>query len=151
MAEYSFVTKWFIRSDPRRVWDELNATERYHDWWPGFVEYHSLTPGITGVGARAERVVRGALPYRLRYTTTTTHYDPPREVAYDSEGDLMGRGRFRVDERDGGTQVTFYWDVRTTGAVLNLLAPVLRPLFAWNHNRVMAQGERALSKRLDGK
>lgn len=148
MAVYSFVTDWFIPADPGRVWDELNATDRYHEWWPSFVEYRTLTPELTGVGARAERVVRGALPYQLRYTTTTTRFDPPREVAYDSVGDLIGDGRFLVLPHNGGTQVTFHWNVRTSRRVMNALAPLLRPLFAWNHNWVMAQGERGLKQRL---
>lgn len=150
MADYHFVTRWFIPADPGRVWDELNATERYREWWPSVVEYRSLTPGVTGVGARAERVVRGALPYGLRYTTTTTLFDPPHEVAYDAVGDLVGHGRFRVEGRDGGTEVVFHWDVRTTGRAMNLLAPLLGRLFAWNHNHVMARGERGLTRRLNG-
>lgn len=150
MAEYRFVTRWFIPAKPGRVWDALNATDRYHEWWPNFVGYRSLTPGVTGVGARAERVVRGALPYRLRYTTTTTLMYAPREVAYDADGDLVGRGRFILAPRNGGTEVTFHWDVRTTGRAMNLLAPLLRPLFAWNHNRVMARGERGLRCLLAG-
>jgi hypothetical protein len=148
MAAYRFVTTWFVPAGPERVWDELNAPERYPEWWPSFVVYRALTPGTTGVGARAERVVRGALPYRLRYTTTTTRFDPPREVAYDSDGDLIGDGSFRICPRDGGAEVTFHWNVRTHRRLMNLLAPLLQPLFAWNHNWVMAQGERGLRRRL---
>jgi uncharacterized protein YndB with AHSA1/START domain len=150
MAAYSFVTTWFIPADSGRVWEALNTPERYPEWWPSFVAYRPLTPGVTGVGARAERVVRGALPYRLRYTTTTTRFDPPREVAYDADGDLIGSGRFLLAPRDGGTEVTFLWDVRTARRVMNWSAPLLRPLFAWNHNRVMAQGERGLRRLLAG-
>ena len=150
MADYRFVTTWLIPAERGRVWDVLNAPESYHEWWPSFVEYRPLTPGITGVGTRAERIVRGVLPYQLRYTTTTTRFDPPREVAYDAGGDLVGHGRFRLAERDGGTEVTFYWDVHTTGWAMNLLAPLLRSLFAWNHNRVMARGERGLTRLLKG-
>jgi hypothetical protein len=69
-------------------------------------------------------------------------------VAYDAAGDLAGDGRFVVTPREGGTEVTFYWNVRTNRRVMNLLAPLLRPLFAWNHNWVMAQGERGLKQRL---
>ena len=51
-----------------------------------------------------------------------------------------------VYEPDGdGTLVTIYWNVRTSGLWLNLLAPLLKWLFTWNHNCVMAQGERGLA------
>ena len=100
---------------------------------------------MTGVGAKAERSVRGRLPYTLRYQTTTTGVDPPRKLAYEASGDLVGQGRFVLSEQGEWTEVVFYWDVQTSGFWMNLLAPVLRWLFAWNHNQVMAQGERGLT------
>jgi hypothetical protein len=66
-------------------------------------------------------------------------------LAYDAEGDLVGRGRFVLTPRGDDTEVVFYWDVQTTGRWPNVLAPMLRWLFAWNHNWVMAQGERGLA------
>jgi hypothetical protein len=146
MASYSFVTKWFILASVERVWDALNDPERYHLWWPCFVEYRPLSPGASDVGSRGIRVVRGFLPYQLRYTTTITEKIPPHQLAYDSDGDLTGRGRFVLASQPSGTDVTFYWDVETTGRVMNLLAPLLRPLFSWNHNWVMAAGEKGLRR-----
>jgi hypothetical protein len=145
MATYSFITRWHFEAAAEDVWRALDAPERYGEWWPAIVEYRDLAPGVHGVGSRAERVVKGFLPYSLRYTTAITQYDPPREVAYDSVGDLTGRGRFVVEGGGDNTQVTFYWDVSTRGFWLNLLAPLLKPLFAWNHHWVMAQGERGLA------
>jgi hypothetical protein len=120
--------------------DVLADGEQYVDWWPVFVGFRRLSAEIRRLGERAERSVRGRLPYPLRYVTTVTKMDRPREVAYDAEGDLTGHGRFVLEPRNGGTVITFYWDVRTTGWVMNLLAP----LFAWNHNQVMERGQIAL-------
>ncbi len=127
------------------MWDALNAPERYPEWWPCIVQYRQLTPEKTGVGARAERAVKGRLPYTLRYTTTITHHARPREIAYDAVGELAGRGRILLQEDGAWTDVTFYWDVKTTGFWMNLLAPLFRWLFAWNHNWVMTRGERGLA------
>jgi carbon monoxide dehydrogenase subunit G len=148
VADYSFITIWRLDAPLGPVWEALNHPETYAEWWPNIVEYESLTPGVTGFGARARRAVRGALPYTLRYTTVVTTYDPPRQVCYKAEGDLNGWGRFMLVPEGKGTRVTFDWHVRTTGLAMNLLAPLLRPLFAWNHNWVMAQGERGLARRL---
>jgi uncharacterized protein YndB with AHSA1/START domain len=148
VAAYHFVTVWRVSAPAERVWDVLTASERYGEWWPAFVAFRDLTPGVSGVGERAERVVRGRLPYSLRYITTVTLRERPREVAYDSEGDLVGRGRFVLEPDGDGTRVTYHWDVGTTRPLLNALAPLLRPLFAWNHDWVMAQGERGLARRL---
>jgi uncharacterized protein YndB with AHSA1/START domain len=148
MAVYSFVTHWLFDAPIEPVWEALDAAERYPEWWPSIVEYRDLTPKIHGLGARAERVVKGRLPYRLRYTTTVTRYEPRHEIAYDAVGDLTGSGRFALHEEGGRTHVVFHWEVSTSGTWLNLLAPFFKPLFAWNHNWVMAQGECGLAKRL---
>jgi uncharacterized protein YndB with AHSA1/START domain len=145
VASYSFVTTWRLHAPIEEVWEALNCPDRYHEWWPSIVAYQKLNPEVTGVGAKAERSVRGRLPYTLRYQTTTTRVDPPRELAYEASGDLVGQGRFVLSEQGEWTEVVFYWDVQTSGFWMNLLAPVLRWLFAWNHNQVMAQGERGLT------
>jgi uncharacterized protein YndB with AHSA1/START domain len=152
MAAYSFVTVWQVPAPVDEVWRVLSDSERYPEWWPSFVGYRLLTPGVTGVGSRAERVVKGRLPYLFRYRTLVTAFDPPRLAAYSAEGDLQGEGRFVLepDPEAQHTTVTFYWDVQTTGRLMNLLAPLLKPLFAWNHNAVMAEGERALARKLAG-
>lgn len=148
MAAYSFVTHWRFDAPLEAVWQELDAAERYPLWWPAIREYYDLSPGIHGLGARAERVVRGILPYELRYQTTVTRYEPMREIAYDAVGDLTGNGRFVLYWDATRTQVVFNWDVATSGFWMNAMAPFLKPLFAWNHNWVMAQGERGLADRL---
>jgi uncharacterized protein YndB with AHSA1/START domain len=76
MAEYRFVTHWRFDAPLERVWTELDTPERYPEWWPSMRVYRDLTHGMHGVGARAERVTKGALPYSLRYVTTVTHYKP---------------------------------------------------------------------------
>lgn len=146
MAAYSFVTPWRFQAPIDRVWDVLNTPERYPEWWPSIIDYRKLSPELTGVGARAERVVRGRLPYSLRYQTTITRLVEPREIAYDATGDLVGQGRFVLTAQGDTTEVLFYWDVQTRGFWMNLLAPLLKWLFAWNHNWVMAQGERGLAR-----
>jgi hypothetical protein len=145
MAAYSFLTDWRFDAPLEEVWNAIDAADRYTEWWPAVVSYRDLTPEIHGLGARAERIVRGRLPYQLRYTTVVTRYAPPHEIAYTSTGDLTGTGRFVLNRLDNQTQVLNYWDVATAGFWLNLLAPALKPLFAWNHDWVMAQGQRGLT------
>jgi hypothetical protein len=119
----------------------------YPRWWKYIVSYEDLAPGVVGVGGRGRRTVRGRLPYTLTYRTVVTQFDPPTELAYDAEGDLSGKGRMVVrPTSDGNAEVTWYWDVRTQGLWMNLLAPLLKGLFAWNHNAVMREGERGLRR-----
>jgi hypothetical protein len=47
------------------------------------------------------------------------------------------------------TAVTYEWKVRTTKRWMNLLAPLARPIFDYNHNVVMRWGGEGLARRLD--
>lgn len=146
MADYNFVTVWRFPQSIDCVWQVINAPEDYPRWWPNILSYRCLTPhNPRGVGAQGERVVRGFLPYSLRYTTTITLSDPPRELAYDAAGDLVGRGRFVLAQSADQTEVVIYWQVYTQGRWLNRLAPMLKWLFAANHNFVMRRGQRGLA------
>jgi len=64
------------------------------------------------------------------------------------------RGVERVEKlRDGDadgeiTTVRYDWKVETTKQWMNLLAPIARPFFNWNHNVVMGWGGEGLAKRL---
>ncbi len=146
MADYNFLTIWRFPQPIARVWEAINAAEDYPCWWPNIISYRCLTPhNPRGVGAEGERTVRGFLPYSLRYTTIITKSDPPRELAYDAAGDLVGNGRFVLCESAGQTEVTIYWQVSTEGRWLNRLAPLLKWMFAANHNAVMRRGQRGLA------
>jgi uncharacterized protein YndB with AHSA1/START domain len=149
MARYGLVTNWHFEAPIDEVWQALSATDRYHEWWPSIVESRNLTPGVTGVGATSERVIRGRLPYRLRYRTTVTYVDPLRELGFVAEGDLSGNGKFVFSDSPRGTRVLFHWNVQATRWWMRLLSPVLRPVFAWNQRQAMAEGEQGLARWLE--
>jgi uncharacterized protein YndB with AHSA1/START domain len=156
MAAYHFITIWRFQQPVERVWEAINTAEDYPKWWPDILFYECLTPeNPRGVGARGRRAVRGFLPYSLVYTTTITKTEAPRELVYTADGDLVGSGSFLLEEKtemspNGAsgpvTEVTIYWNVGTKGRWLNRLAPMLKWLFAANHNYVMRRGERGLAQ-----
>ena len=51
-------------------------------------------------------------------------------------------------EEDGVTAVTYEWNVHTTRAWMNALAPIARPIFAVNHDFVMRNGGEGLARLL---
>ena len=57
-----------------------------------------------------------------------------------AEGDLNGQGRWRLLEEAGVTAVLYEWNVSTAKPWMKAVAPLARPLFAWNHDAVMRQG-----------
>jgi uncharacterized protein YndB with AHSA1/START domain len=152
MAYYSFITTWKFDHPVETVWEAINAADDYPLWWPNILSYRCLTPdNPRDVGAKGERVVRGLLPYSLNYSTTITQSERPRELSFDAAGDLKGDGKFVFQPEGNRTVVTIYWNVETSGRWLNRLAPLLKWMFAWNHNHVMRRGEHGLAEWLDAR
>jgi hypothetical protein len=101
-----------------------------------------------GVGSLGRYVWKSRLPYRLEFEMRTTEVGRPRYMEGHASGELAGTGRWRLFEDAGMTAVIYDWDVRTTARWMNLLAPLARPIFAWNHNYVMRSGGECLSRHL---
>ena len=64
-------------------------------------------------------------------------------------GELEGVGIWIFNHENGVTHVQYDWQVKTTKAWMNLFAPIARPIFAWNHDKVMESGYVGLKKRLE--
>jgi uncharacterized protein YndB with AHSA1/START domain len=151
MAEYHFVSTWQIQAPIEQVWDEISHSERWPEWWKYVVGVEELEPGdADGVGKRQRLLFRTRLPYTLGFDVRVTHVQPPSELAAEATGELTGTGRWTLTPADGGTLVRYYWDIRTTKRWMNLLAPVARPAFRWNHDELMREGGESLARRLGG-
>lgn len=72
----------------------------------------------------------------------------PTLLVGEASGELVGTGRWRLAERDGGTLVRYDWDVRIAKAWMNVLAPLARPLFELNHHAIMGWGGEGLGRLL---
>jgi hypothetical protein len=101
-----------------------------------------------GVGSLGRYVWKSRLPYRLEFEMRTTRVERPHLMEGQADGELAGTGRWRMFEQDGVTAVLYEWDVHTTAAWMNVLAPIARPFFAWNHDVVMGWGAEGLSRKL---
>jgi hypothetical protein len=65
-----------------------------------------------------------------------------------AHGELNGTGRWSLREEEGVTHARYDWRVSTSRAWMNALAPVLAPMFRWNHGEVMTEGARGLARYL---
>ena len=81
-------------------------------------------------------VWRSLLPYRVEFEVTATKVERFSLMEGQATGDLEGIGRWRFYEQDGVTAVLYEWDVATTKPWMNRMAPLLRPVFEWNHDWV---------------
>lgn len=149
MADYAFLTTWLLDSPRTPVWDAIHDEARWPQWWRGVEEAVALGAGDgDGVGSVSRLAWRGPLPYRVRFEVTTTRVEFPHVMEGRARGDLEGLGRWRLYEQGDVTAVLYEWKVATTKPWMNLAAPLLRPVFEWNHDWVMARGGEGLAARL---
>jgi uncharacterized protein YndB with AHSA1/START domain len=150
MAEYAFLTTWLLESPRQPVWEALHDQEGWPRWWRGVeaAEELSRPPGGADVGTVARMVWKSLLPYRVEFEVTTTRVEHPHLLEGRAVGELEGTGRWRLYEQGGVTAVLYEWNVRTTKPWMNLLAPLLRPAFEWNHDWVMARGGEGIAQLL---
>ena len=148
MARYEFLTTWCVDAPIERVFDVLRDSARYPAWWKGVRSVVPIAPGdADGVGEESRFTWRSVLPYELSFDSRVTHVEPPYLIAGTASGELEGRGTWRLFEGNG-TAAVYEWHVRTTRPWMNLLGPVARPVFAWNHDVVMRQGAAGIAREL---
>jgi hypothetical protein len=151
VADYAFLTAWLVPAPIERVWDELFDVAAWPEWWKGVTEARELEPGEPGGLGKVFTISwRSFLPYDLSFVTTVTRVEKPHVMEGDAVGELTGTGRWRLFHTDGTTVVTYEWNVQTTKAWMNAVAPLARPIFEWNHDYVMRQGGEGLKIRLGG-
>ena len=149
MAEYRFLTTWLLESPREPVFDAIYDQASWPSWWRGVEEASEVRPGEeSGIGTVSRMVWRSLLPYRVEFEVTTTQVRRPHLMQGDAVGELTGVGRWRLFEEGGVTAVLYEWNVATTRAWMNLLAPVARPVFKWNHDWVMARGGEGIANLL---
>ena len=148
MAAYQFQTVWRFEAPIAVVWDALADLEGAA-WWPGLAVTLLVRGDRRGVGDVVRYDLRTQLPYTLSFIAIVTALERPHRISLQVGGDLVGTGRWDLEQDGRITRATYLWVVRTTKRWMNLLAPALRPVFAWNHHRVMGAGARGLAQHLD--
>jgi uncharacterized protein YndB with AHSA1/START domain len=146
---FDLVTHWHLPAPIERVWVALVQTEEWPNWWRAVKKVDLLAPGgPDGVGAVREFTWGTALPYTITFKMTATRVEPMTLLEGEARGELDGVGRWTLAEETGGTHVRYDWRVDVTKPWQRAFAPLLRPVFAWNHGVVMGWGEEDIRKRL---
>ncbi len=139
-ARYHFISTYTLTSDRAAVWSALVDNEAWPTWWRWLSKIEELRAPSTpdGVGAIYRNHVKAPTGYGFVYDTEIVEVDPLRRIDGRSTGDIDGLGRFLLaDAPGGGTDLTFAWLVATPKWWMNLLAPIARPAFTWNHDKLM--------------
>lgn len=149
MRQYSLVTYWHLDAPIERVWEALVAAEDWPRWWRFVEAVVELEKGDAGgLGAVRRYTWSSRLPYRLSFEMRTTALERPTFLEGVAAGDLNGVGRWQLRPIEDTCRVQYKWTVSTGKGWMNLLAPVLAPVFARNHDQVMLEGGRGLARYL---
>jgi uncharacterized membrane protein len=146
---YALVNTWRVDAPAERVWQVLTDVETWPAWWPFVAAVEKIHPGEpSGLGSVWRYTWKTLLPYKLHFELRITRIEAPALVEAEVQGDVCGRGVCRIYREDHRTAVRYEWNVRTCRPWMKWLAPVARPIFWWNHAKVMKKGEEELARRL---
>jgi uncharacterized protein YndB with AHSA1/START domain len=146
---YGLTTEWVLAAPVERVWEALAAPLEWPRWWRYVDAVVPLRDGdADGVGAIRRYTWTSRLPYRLTFDMETTRVARPVRIEGVARGELNGLGRWELAPLAQGTSARYEWTVMTGKGWMNALGPLLAPVFEWNHDQVMAEGGRGLSRHL---
>ncbi len=149
MNSYDLVSHWYFAAPIECIWDGIYAVEAWPKWWKYVLAVEELERGEdSGVSAVRRYTWGSRLPYRLSFSMRTTVVSAPNLLEGVAQGELNGLGRWNLAQEGVNTHVRYDWRVATSRAWMSVLAPVLAPVFRWNHGEVMAEGARGLSRYL---
>ena len=144
---FRFEEEWnFPDASVAEVYEVLAHGELLPQWWKGvYLKARKLSPSRQPqVGDRLAVQARGFLPYKLDFIIEAAELSPNSRVVVKTFGDFEGRWSATLTKRPEGAHVDLVWEVTVEKPALKRLAPLLRPLFAWNHRWTTPRGERGL-------
>jgi len=149
MADYNFLTVWKFDAPLEKIYNAIHNADEYHLWWKGQSKVETIRRGdALGVGSVKKFRTRSLLPYTLTYTGTVLEVEPLKKVVGTTTGELEGRGTWVFETENELAVVKYYWVVKTNSRFMNVLTPIMKPVFEWNHDVVMRWGAEGLAKYL---
>jgi len=146
---FELVSDWHIAAPIERVWEAIHEAESWPRWWPYVRRVESRRAGdADGLGAVRRFTWGSRLPYGLAFDVEVVELDRPHRMRGLARGELDGEGLWELSAEVGGTHVRYTWRVKLTRPWMRALAPVLAPVFRWNHDGVMRAGAAGLARHL---
>lgn len=149
---YHLCTEWQFDAPLDLVWDAIFHAETWPDWWKGAQSVVTLECGDAIVlGAQRRYTWKSVLPFHLCFVSHVTRIEPLRLIEGRVDGELTGTGCCLFRQERARTIVSYDWQVRTTRLWMNLLAPLAKPVFRWNHDALMHTGGVGLARYLQAR
>ena len=149
-SHLDLVAHWHIAAPSERVWAALTDTEAWPRWWPHVRSVRTLRPGGTGAMGMLRRIEWATRLPACNYFIDFQAVESlrPERLRCRSSHPLRSKGIWLLRTEDGHTDVTCVWRVEYSPGWQRWLAPLLAPLFRWNHKGVMRAGGIGLARHL---
>ena len=143
---YSFISKWQVNASPAEVYDIISDSQELSRWWPAvYLDVAELKPGTeNGEGKMIALYTKGYLPYSLKWQFEVKKVIKGETIEIEASGNLIGSGKWVFEAKEGGTALTYYWNIKTNKPLLNYFSWLLKPAFESNHEWAMRKGLESL-------
>lgn len=149
MTEYRLLTIWRIKAPLTKVYEAIQNSLNWPQWWPGSRKVEQTAAGDRhGINNIRNYAWQGEFPYLLEFSMRATRIERLVAIEGAAEGDLEGVGRWQFSRQGAVSIVRYEWHVHSTLAWMNLIAPIARSMFIHNHVLVMEQGGEGLARLL---
>jgi uncharacterized protein YndB with AHSA1/START domain len=149
-THFDLVSHWRIHAPVDSVWAALSDPTGWPRWWRYVQHVDTLRGGDPdGLGTVRRIAWSTRLPYRIVIEVEAVESVRHERLRGRSRGQLEGEGLWLLRAGTGFTDVTYVWRVQLARTWMRWLAPVLAPLFRWNHDGVMRAGEAGLRRHLE--
>ena len=149
MPNYSLTTHWKIPAPIESVWLAMLDTEQWPTWWRYVKQVKEIKSGNSfGINSIRRYFWKTRLPYQLILDLEVTQLAPYESINVKVNGDLEGNGYCKLSTDQQSTSILFIWNVKTCKYWMNRFPIISQPIFIWNHQQVMKQGEKSLIQRL---
>jgi hypothetical protein len=149
MTEYRLLTIWRIKAPLAKVYEAIQNSLSWPEWWPGAQKAEQTEAGDSnGINNVRNYAWQGEFPYLVEFSMRATRIEKLVAIEGAAEGDLEGIGRWHFSRKGAVSIVRYEWHVHSTLVWMNLIAPIARSMFIHNHMLVMAQGGEGLARLL---
>ncbi len=148
--EFYIPTTWRVKGTAAQVYAVLSKPREFTRWWPDvYLDVSEVKPGdANGVGRVMALRTKGKLPYVLNWQAGMTAADKPQRMWIRARGDLDGRGEWEFRQDGEWVIVSYGRTVLATKPWMIYFAPLLKPVFVWNHQWAMQRGFEGLRREL---
>ena len=150
MKQYSFVTNWELQSPINDVWETIYDSITWPIWWRGVKSVIEIEKeDANGLNGVKKYTWQSVLPYKLTFSMKLTGKEYPTHLKGVAFGDLEGTGEWFFSTKNDVTHVSYNWNVCTHKSWMNTFYFLLKPLFVYNHNKIMHWGAVGLARKLN--